>query len=136
MIRIVNDLPKAPENLADFMTEKEIHHRLDLTLTKGLQAALPLLADFMDDSRNVLKELTHETRDVAKELRDDSRHVLKDLAPRTIEWGSNIEVTPIESGPTPQYSRASSQRQETHMSTLPALEALVQATRVRVLLEE
>jgi len=51
MIRILNDLPKTPENLADFMTEKEIRHRLDLTLAKGLQAALPQLAGFMDDSR-------------------------------------------------------------------------------------
>src|SRR5712671_3528469 len=94
MIRILNDLPKAPENLADFMMEKEIRHQLDLTLAKGLQAALPQLVGYMDDSRDVLKELTHETRDVAKELRDDSRHVLKDLAPRTIEWGDNIEVVP------------------------------------------
>jgi len=48
-------LAKNPENLADFMTEKEIRHRLDLTLAKGLQAALPQLAGFMDDSRDVLK---------------------------------------------------------------------------------
>src|SRR5712671_5803275 len=104
MIRIVNDLPKAPENLADFMTEKEIRHRLDLTLAKGLQAALPQLAEFMDDSRNVLKQLTHKTHDMDKELRDDSRHVLKDLAPRTIEWGDNIEVIPVATGPAPQHS--------------------------------
>jgi len=82
------------------MTEKEIRHRLDLTLAKGLQATLPQLTEYMDDSRDVLKELTHETRDVAKELRDDSRHVLKDLAPRTIEWGDNIEVAPIATGLT------------------------------------
>src|SRR5712672_736448 len=131
MIRILNDLLKTPENLADFMTEKEIRHRLDLTLAKGLQAALPQLAGFTDDSRNILKELTHKTRNVAKELRDDSQHVLKDLAPRTIEWGDNIEVTPIATGPVPQYSAPSP-----HPSTLPALEALAQATRVRVLLEE
>src|SRR5712672_2476426 len=131
MIRILNDLPKAPENLADFMTEKEIRHRLDLTLVKGLQAALPQLEVFMDDSRNVLKELTHETRNVVKERRDDSRDVLKDLAPRTIEWGNNIQVVPVATGPEPQYSAPSP-----HVSTLPALEALVQATRVRVLLEE
>src|SRR5712672_1387719 len=137
MIRILNDLPKTPENLADFMTEKEIRHQLDLTLAKGLQAALPQLTEYLDYSRNVLKELTHETRNVAKELRDDSRHVLKELAPRTIEWGNNIEVIPIASGSAPQHSGPSSQRQETpHVSTLPALEALVQATRVRVLLEE
>src|SRR5712671_7134443 len=122
MIRILNDLPKTPENLADFMMEKEIRHRLDLMLAKGLQAALPQLAEFMDDSRNVLKELTHETRNVAKELRDDSRHVLKDLAPRTIEWGNSIEVIPIAVGPTLQHSGPSSQRQGTPISTSPALE--------------
>src|SRR5712675_3302550 len=102
MIRILNDLPKAPENLADFMTEKEIRHRLDLTLAKGLQAALSQLTEYMDDSRDVLKELTHETRDVVKERRDDSRHVLKELASRTIERGDNIEVVPIVTGPAPQ----------------------------------
>src|SRR5712675_1831176 len=117
MIRILNDLPKTPENLVDFMTEKEIRHRLDLTLAKGLQAALPQLAEFMDDSRNVLKELTHETRNVDKELRDDSRHVLKELAPRTIEWGDNIAVIPVATGPAPQYSGPSTQ-----VSTLPVLE--------------
>jgi len=85
----------------------------------------------MDDSRDVLKELTHETRNVDKELRDDSRHVLKDLAPRTVEWGDNIAVIPVATGPTPQHSGPS-----THVSTLPALDTLVQATRVRVLLEE
>src|SRR5712671_5946757 len=103
MIRILNDLPKTPQNLADFMMEKEIRHQLDLTLAKGLQAALPQLTEYMDDSRNVLKELTHETRNVDKELRDDSRHVLKDLAPRTIEWGNNITVAPVATGPTPQH---------------------------------
>jgi len=42
MIRILDNLPKAPENLADFMTEKEIRHRLDLTLAKGCK--LPCLS--------------------------------------------------------------------------------------------
>src|SRR5712672_4145059 len=53
-----------------------------------------------------------------------------------IEWGNDIEVVPIASGPAPQYSGPSSQHQGTPISALPALEALVQATRVRVLLEE
>src|SRR5712672_2429851 len=113
MIRIMNDLPKTPQNLADFMTEKEIHHRMDLTLARGLQAALSQLVEYMDDSRDVLKELTHETRDVAKERRDDSRNVLKELAPRTTEWGDNIEVIPIATGPAPQHSGPS-----TRVSTL------------------
>jgi len=64
---------------------------------------------------------------------DDSRHVLKDRAPRTIKWGDNIEVTPIASGPAPQHRGPNPQASS---STLPALEALVQATRVRVLMEE
>jgi len=112
MIWELNAAPNPPENLADFMTEQDIHHRLDLKLAKGLRAILPQLAEYlsMDDSRDVLKELTHKTRHVAKELRDDSRHVYKDLAPRTIEWGNNIEVVPIASGPAPQHSGPNSQR--------------------------
>jgi len=53
-----------------------------------------------------------------------------------IEWGNSIEVIPIASGSAPQHSGPNSQRQGTPISALPALEALVQATRVRVLLEE
>src|SRR5712671_4764342 len=89
----------------------------------------------MDNSQDVLKELTHNTQDMAKELRDDSRHVLKDLAPRTIEWGNNIMVVPIGSGPTPQHS-GPSPRQGTPRSMAPALEALGQARLTRQLLEE
>jgi len=130
MIQELNDMPNPPQNLANFMMEKDIRHRLDLKLAEGLQAVLPQLAEYlsMDDSRDVLKELTHETRNMAKELRDNSRHVLKDLAPRTIEWGNDIEVVPIASGPAPQYSGPSSQHQGTPISALPALEALIQAT--------
>jgi len=74
MIRELNDAPNPPENLTNFMTEQDIHHRLDLKLAEGLRAVLPQLAEYLslDDSRDVLKELTHETRHVAKELRDDS----------------------------------------------------------------
>jgi len=85
--------------------------------------------ELVDDSRDVLKEPTLDTqnedketsddnRNVNKELVDDSRHVLKDRAPRTTKQGHAIEVTPITSGLTPRTSP----------STLPALEALVQAT--------
>jgi len=131
-------MPNPPKNLADFMMEKDIRYQLDMKLTEGLRAVLPQLAEYlsMDDSRDVLKEQTHKTRNVAKELRDDSRHVLKDLAPRTTNWGNDLEVVPIASGPAPQHSGPSSQCQGTPISTLPALEALVQATHVRVLLEE
>jgi len=81
----------------------------------------------------VAKQLSDDNRDVDKEEVDDSRHVLKDRAPRTINWGDNIEVVPIASGPAPQHSGPNPQASS---STLPALEALVQATRVRVLMEE
>ena len=130
MIRELNAVPHPPKNLADFMTEQDIRHRLDVKLTEGLRAVLPQLAEYLslDNSQDVLKELTHETCNMAKELRDDSRHVLKELAPRTIKWGNNIMVVPIESGPAPQHSGPSSQRQGTPASTLPALEALVQIT--------
>jgi len=74
----------------------------------------------------VAKELSDDNRNVNKNLVDDSRHVLKDWAPETIEWGHNIEVTTMGSGSTPR----------TLPSTLPALEALTQMTRTRVLMEE
>ena len=138
MIRELNATPNPPENLADFMTEQDIRHWLDLKLAEGLRAVLPQLAEYlaMDDSRDVLKELTHETHHMAKELRDDSRHVLKDLAPRTIEWGNQIEVVPVASGPAPQHSGPSSQCQGTPASIAPTLEALGQARLTRALLEE
>ena len=74
MIRELNTVPNPPKNLANFMTEQDIRHRLDLKLAEGLQAVLPQLAEYlaMDDSRDILKELTHKTHHVAKELRDDS----------------------------------------------------------------
>src|SRR5712671_1273105 len=80
--------------------------------------------------------MSDDNRNVDKEVVDNSRHVLKDQAPSTVEWGTNIEVIPLASGPALQHSGPSSQCQETSPSVLPALEALVQATRVRVLMEE
>jgi len=137
MIRELNAVPNPPENLADFMMEQDIRHRLDWKLAEGLRAVLPQLAEYviMDDSQDVLKEQTHETRHMAKELRDDSQHVLKDLAPRTIEWGNNIMVVPIGSRPALQHS-GPSPRQGTPCSMAPALEALGQARSIRQLLEE
>src|SRR5712671_1748370 len=63
MIQELNAMPNPPESLAKFMTEQDIHHRLDLKLAEGLRAVLPQLAEYlnMDDSRDILKELTHET---------------------------------------------------------------------------
>jgi len=74
MIWELNNMLKPPQNLVDFMTEKDVRHRLDLKLAEGLQAVLSQLAQYltMDDSRDVLKELTHETCNMAKEQRDDS----------------------------------------------------------------
>jgi len=139
MVKKLTTMPEPPLHPADFMMDEDVRYLRDQMLTKGLQAVLPQLTEYlnMDDSRDVLKELTHDTRDVAKEqsddnqdvnkkLVDDSRHVLKDRAPRTIEWGSNIEVIPIALGSVPKTSH----------SVLPTLEALQQATRIRVLMEE
>jgi len=140
MIRELLAAADPPENLADFMSKTDMKHQLDEKLTKGLQAVLPQTSKYlaMDDSRDVLKELTHETRNVAKELRDDSRNVLKDRAPRTIEWGNNIEVTPIATGSVPSYSApGSSQRQGTPRSFIlnPALTALETARKMREAME-
>jgi len=132
-------MTEPPRCQADYMTDFDVRYRVDVTLNRGLRAVLPQITEYLDtdDSRDVLKEQTHDTRDVAKEpsddnqdidkeLVDDGRHVLKNKASRTIEWGENIEIAPIGSNPTPR----------TTPSTLPALEALVQMTRTRVLMEE
>ena len=139
-------MTEPPRSPADYMTDFDVRYRVDVTLARGLNAVLPQLAEYldMDDSRDVPKKQTHDTQHVAKQLSDDnrdvdkeevddSRHVLKNRAPRTIKWGDNIEVVPIASGSAPQYSGPNPQASS---STLPALEALVQATRVRVLMEE
>jgi len=139
MILRLAKLPKAPLTSDEFMTDFDVQYRTDITLARGIKAVLPQIMEYlgMDDSQNVPKELTHDTRNMAKELSDDnrdidkdlvddSRHVLKDRAPRMVEWGYNIKVVPIGSGSTPR----------TTPSTLPALEALVQMTQTRVLMEE
>jgi len=36
MIQELNTVPNPPKNLADFMTEQDIHHWLDLKLAEGL----------------------------------------------------------------------------------------------------
>jgi len=141
MITKLARMSEPPTSPADFMTDFEVRYCVDITLARGLRAVLPQITEYldMDDSRNVLKEPTHDTRDVVKQRSDDnrdvekeevddSRHVLKDRAPRTIDWGNNIEVFPVASGSTPQYSGPGPQQPETSPSVLPALEALVQAT--------
>ena len=62
------------------MTDFNIRYRAHITLARGLKAVLPQLTEYldMDDSRNVLKELTHDTRNVDKELGDDSRNIIKE----------------------------------------------------------
>jgi len=47
MIWELNAAPNPPENLADFMTEQDIRHQLDVKLAKGLQAVLPQLAEYL-----------------------------------------------------------------------------------------
>jgi len=147
MIRRLTLMTEPPKQESDFMTDFDVRYRADVTLTRGLTMILPQIAKYLeaDDSRDVLKEPTHDTRDVAKELGDDnrdvdkeevddSRNVLKDRATKTLEWGSNIEVTSIESGPAPQHSGINT-IPRTSPTTLPALETLVRATEQRVLME-
>src|SRR5712671_2017234 len=140
MIRELRAASDPPENLSDFMSEQDIKHRLDEKLTKGLQAVLPQISQYsLDDSQDIPKEPTHKTRNVAKELRDDSRDVQKNRAPRTVEWGNNIEVTPIATGSAPSYSApGTSQRQEVPRSYLtnPALVVLEAATEMRKAMED
>jgi len=132
-------MPEPPLKSANVLTDFDVWYRMDVTLARGLAAVLPQIAEYldMDDSRDILKEPTHDTQNVDKELSDDnqnidknlvddSRDVQKDRAPKAIERGHAIKVTSIGSGSTLRTSE----------STLPALEALVQATRVRVLMEE
>src|SRR5882757_2263980 len=110
-------MPEPPLSNAEFMMDFDVRYRADVTLKRGLKAVLPQITEYlgMDDSRDVLKEPTHDTRnvdkelgddnrDVEKEVVDDSRNVLKDRVPSTVMWGDAIEVTPIASGPEPQYS--------------------------------
>jgi len=83
-----------PSHPLEFMTDFDIKYHASLTLVRGLKAVLPQITEYldMDDSRNVLKEPTHDTQHVDKELSDDnqninkelvddSRHILKDRAP-------------------------------------------------------
>ena len=139
MVKRLTTMTEPPLHKSDFMTDFEVRYQLDKTLTKGLEIVLPQIREYleMDDSRDVLKEPTHDTRNVDKELSDDSqdvnkdtvddsRNVLKDWAPETIEWGYSIEAILIATGLTLRTSP----------SVLPALEALAQATRIRVLMEE
>jgi len=74
MVKKLGKMSEPPQSLVDFMTDEDIQYRRDLTLAKGLQAVLPQVAEYleMDDSRDVLKEQTHDTRDVDKELSDDN----------------------------------------------------------------
>jgi len=67
-------MPKPPLSNTDFMTDFDVRYRTDITLGRGLRAVLPQIAEYldMDNSRDVLKELTHDTRNVDKELGDDN----------------------------------------------------------------
>src|SRR5712672_1802693 len=98
-------MTEPPRHVSDYMTDFDVRYRVDVTLARGLEAVLPQLEEYLDtdDSRDVLKQQTHDTRNVDKEGVDDSRDVLKNRASRTIEWGDNIEVVPIASGSTPQH---------------------------------
>jgi len=99
---------------------------------------LPQIAEYMDDSRDVLKEPTHDTENVAKELGDDNRNVDKeevDDSRTSLKIGhtkqSNGGATskPSPSHPAPLYKHSGINAvPRVSLSTLPALEALVRAT--------
>ena len=74
MIARLTKMPGPPSNPADFMTDFDAQYRVDVTLARGLAAVLPQITEYldMDDSRDVLKEPTHNTRNVDKELGDDN----------------------------------------------------------------
>ena len=74
MIKKLTLMAEPPQQESDFMTDFDIRYRSDVTLARGLKAVLPQIAEYLevDDSRDVLKEPTHDTQDVAKELGDDS----------------------------------------------------------------
>src|SRR5712672_763559 len=99
MIARLTKMPGPPSNPADFMTDFDAQYRVDVTLARGLAAVLPQITEYLD---------TDDSQDVLKELTNDSRNVHKDRAPRMVEWGNTIEVTPVASGSKPQYSGPSS----------------------------
>jgi len=74
MISKLTKMSRPPLNSADFMTDFDVWYRVDITLARGLAAVLPQISEYLDtdDSRDVLKELTHDTRNVDKESGDDS----------------------------------------------------------------
>jgi len=56
-------MTEPPQSSANYMTDFDIRYRVDVTLARGLNAVLPQLAEYLDtdDSRDVLKEQTHDT---------------------------------------------------------------------------
>ena len=50
MIKELDEASEPLENLADFMSEQDIKHKLDLKLTEGLLAVLPQITEYLDDS--------------------------------------------------------------------------------------
>jgi len=63
MIARLTKMSEPPSNPTDFMMDFNVQYRVDITLTRGLAAVLPQIAEYLDtdDSRDVLKEPTHDT---------------------------------------------------------------------------
>jgi len=56
-------MTEPPQHASDYMTDFDIRYRVDVTLARGLKMVLPQIEEYldMDDSRDVLKEPTHDT---------------------------------------------------------------------------
>jgi len=63
MIKRLAKRTEPPQSPADFMTDFNVRYHMDITLARELTAVLPQIVEYlhMDDSRNVLKEPTHDT---------------------------------------------------------------------------
>jgi len=74
MLHQLAKMTEPPLSNADFMTDFDVRYRADVTLKRGLAIVLPQITEYlgMDDSRDVLKEPTHDTRDVDKQMSDDN----------------------------------------------------------------
>jgi len=74
LIKRLTSMAKPPQSLSNFMMDFDVRYRSDVTLARGLKAVLPQLTEYLDtdDSQDVLKEQTHDTRNMDKELSNDS----------------------------------------------------------------
>ena len=63
LIRKLTAMTAPPLHPLEFMTDFDVKYRANVTLARGLETVLPQLTEYLDtdDSRNILKEPTHDT---------------------------------------------------------------------------